>query len=236
MLDWDPVIDRREKVGPWFSLAGMHHARAQSTVAVARIAAAIRPGMTTRQACDAAGEVLKQMGMQRVWHRTIVCFGEDTLKKFSEQADPERVLGADDIFFVDIGPVWDGHEGDAGDTFVVGNDAEMQACARAARTLWHEVAARWRLDRLSGSALYACTAELAESMGWRLNHEIKGHRLSDFPHAIYRAGRLGDLELCPSIGLWVLEIQIAHPTRPFGAFFEDILIEDRGATSAGPVP
>jgi len=23
--------------------------------------------------------------------------------------------------------------------------------------------------------------------------------------------------------LWILEIQIAHPTKPFGAFYEDLL-------------
>ncbi|HEV7610225.1 MAG TPA: hypothetical protein VGO61_23030 [Steroidobacteraceae bacterium] len=27
--------------------------------------------------------------------------------------------------------------------------------------------------------------------------------------------------------LWVLEIQIHHPERPFGAFFEDLLLESR---------
>jgi len=34
----------------------------------------------------------------------------------------------------------------------------------------------------------------------------------------------------PASGLWVLEIQLRHPTRPFGAFFEDLLLEDRHFT------
>ena len=67
---------------------------------------------------------------------------------------PDYVLQANDIFYVDLDVVWDGHEGDAGDTFVVGDDPEMAACAEAARTLWHEVAARWRDEGLSGPALY----------------------------------------------------------------------------------
>ncbi len=62
-------------------------------------------------------------------------------------------------------------------------------------------------------------------MGWKLNWAVKGHRVSDFPHAIYRAGALGDFEGCPATGLWILEIQIAHPTRPIGAFYEDLLVE-----------
>ncbi len=216
----------QEEAGAGFSLAAMKHARAQSKLAVDRIAAAIRPGMSTQQACDAALATLAQMGMERNWHRLIVCFGEDTLKKFNERADASRVLGADDIFFVDIGPVWGGHEGDAGDTFVVGDDPAMHACAAAARTLWRQVATRWREDRCSGEELYAFAAQRAEAMGWRLNLDIKGHRVSDFPHAIYRAGKLGDFGLCPSTGLWILEIQIAHPTRPFGAFYEDLLVDE----------
>ncbi len=130
------------------------------------------------------------------------------------------------IFFVDIGPVWDGHEGDAGDTFVVGDDPEMVACAEAARALWHDVSRRWREDGLGGKALYAYAVEQASAAGWRLNLDIKGHRVSDFPHAIYRAGNLGDFADCPNTGLWILEIQIAHPTRDFGAFYEDILVSD----------
>ncbi len=69
-------------------------------------------------------------------------------------------------------------------------------------------------------------------MGWRLNLDIKGHRVCDFPHAIYRAGSLGDFGQCPATGLWILEIQIAHPTRPFGAFHEDLLFAPETAPRA----
>jgi hypothetical protein len=217
---------RSEATGAKFSLAAMRHARSLSQLAVRQIASGIRPGMAHAQATHLAMATLQKLEMERNWHPVIVRFGEDTLKTFRQTSDPDRVLGAEDIFFVDIGPVWEGHEGDAGDTFVVGEDAQMQACAEAARTLWHAVSERWRADGLSGQALYAYAAERAQAMGWRLNLDIKGHRVCDFPHAIYRAGNLGDFGLCPATGLWVLEIQIAHPTRPFGAFYEDLLIAD----------
>jgi hypothetical protein len=216
----------REAVGARFAPAAMLQARARSFEAVDRIGAAIRPGTTESEATALAQGILVDMGMERHWHPLLVRFGAGTLLKFNEASDPARVLGEHDIFFVDIGPVWAGHEGDAGDTFVVGDDAEMQACAAAARTLWHEVAARWRDDGLTGPALYAHAAERAQAMGWRFNHDIQGHRVSDFPHAIYKAGRLGDFAERPSSGLWILEIQIAHPTRPFGAFHEDLLVTE----------
>lgn len=220
------ITSPREAVGARFDLPAMLHARERSLEAVARAAAAVRPGMTEAAASALVHDTLVDMGMDRHWHPVIVRFGEATLKKFNEASDPNRVLGERDIFLLDIGPVWAGHEGDAGDTFVVGDDLDMRACAQAARTLWHDVAARWRKDGLSGSALYAYASERAQAMGWRLNHEIKGHRVSDFPHAIYKAGKLGDFDQRPSTGLWILEIQIAHPTRPFGAFYEDLLVAE----------
>ena len=223
------TISPREAVGARFAPAAMLHARAQSIAAVHRIAAAIRPGQTEGEATALAQDILQGMGMERHWHPLLIRFGEGTLLKSNEASDPARVLGERDIFYVDIGPVWQGHEGDAGDTFAVGGDAEMQACAAAARALWDEVAARWRDEGLAGDALYAFAGERARAMGWRLNHDIKGHRVSDFPHAIYKAGKLADFAQRPSSGLWILEIQIAHPTRPFGAFYEDLLVAEGAA-------
>jgi hypothetical protein len=37
-------------------------------------------------------------------------------------------------------------------------------------------------------------------MGWHLNLDIKGHRVSDFPHAVYKAAKLGDFDACPAVG------------------------------------
>ncbi|MGU7782252.1 hypothetical protein [Burkholderia sp. PU8-34] len=99
----------------------------------------------------------------------------------------------------------------------------MQACADAARTLFDDVKQHWQSTGAAGTALYAYAERRAAELGWRLNVDIKGHRVSDFPHAIYKAGNLGDFDACPDAGLWILEIQIAHPSRPFGAFYEDLL-------------
>jgi Xaa-Pro aminopeptidase len=215
---------RQEAVGAKFSLPAMVKARDLTFEAVRDIAAAIGPGMTEAEAYDMAQGVLGGLGMERLWHKTVIRFGEGTPDTFHAPARPDRRLRPDDIFFVDLGVVWDGHEGDAGDTFVVGDDPEMAACAQAARDLWRRVAERWRLDGLGGEALYRYAVEQTEAAGWRLNWQVKGHRVSDFPHAIYKAGALGDFEACPQAGLWILEIQIAHPSRPIGAFYEDLLV------------
>ena len=215
---------RREAVGDSFSLPAMIKARDLTFEAVRRIAAQIRPGVTEGRGDQIAQGVLEAMGVERLWHRNVVRFGPGTVETFHADFQPDYVLQPNDIFFVDLGAVFDGHEGDAGDTFVVGDDAEMHACAQACRDLWHEVAAQWRDHGVTGDALYRFARDRAEAMGWTLNWEVKGHRVSDFPHAIYKAGPLGDFEGVPVSGLWILEIQIAHPTRKIGAFYEDLLI------------
>lgn len=222
----------REAVGEAFSLPAMVRARDLTFEAVRAIAAEIRPGVTEGSAHQIAEDVLARMGMDRLWHRNVIRFGPGTLETFFGEFSPDYVLQPNDIFYVDLGVVWDGHEGDAGDTFVVGDDPEMAACAEAARTLWREVAARWRDEDLSGPGLYAYAQRRAQATGWRLNWEVKGHRVSDFPHAIYKAGALGDFDAAPATGLWILEIQIAHPTRPIGAFYEDLLVRNRVAQAA----
>ncbi|MGO4259938.1 M24 family metallopeptidase [Lysobacter sp. TAB13] len=214
----------KENVGPAFDPAAMLHARTMTWQAIDRIAAQIRPGMRESDAKTIGEAVLKDLGMARIWHPLLIRFGANTLKTFRQRSDGDVVLGEDDIYFIDMGVVWDGHEGDSGATFVTGADTDMRACADAAKTLFDRVHGYWKDQRVSGPELYRYAAEQAEAMGWVLNLDIQGHRVSDFPHAIYKAGDLGEFESCPAAGLWILEIQIAHPQRAFGAFYEDLLI------------
>jgi hypothetical protein len=93
----------------------------------------------------------------------------------------------------------------------------------APKTVFDDVEHHWRTTGARGKALYDYAAQRALALGWKLNLDIKGHRVSDFPHAIFKAGNLGDFESHPDAGLWILEIQLARPTRPFGSFYEDLL-------------
>lgn len=213
----------KEAVGAKFSVDAMRRAQALTWEATQKIAELIRPGMRESEALAASKALLASLGMERIWHPVLIRFGHNTLRTFGEPSQDDPVLGADDIYFIDIGVVWQGHEGDCGLTHATGQDPEMRRCAADAKRLYEVVQEHWRTERVTGQALYAYAEKQAEAMGWKLNLGIKGHRVSDFPHAIYKAGRLADLADTPSGGLWILEIQIAHPTRPFGAFYEDLL-------------
>lgn len=214
----------REAVGKRYDIQRMQRAREKSWAALHGIRARMRTGISEDEARVEAAEVFRELGMERLWHPVLIRIGANTIKTYRQKSDPAVRLGENDSYFIDLGLVFDGHEGDVGDTFVVGDAPQRQACAEAARALFHEVADAWRTRQLSGQALYAFADERAEAMGYRLNHAIKGHRVSDFPHAIHKGGDLGALDATPASGLWILEIQMRHPTEPFGAFYEDLLM------------
>ncbi|MGC1459601.1 MAG: M24 family metallopeptidase [Steroidobacteraceae bacterium] len=194
--------------------------------AVMAIAAVIRPGMLEEDAVTLANGMLAERQMRRGWHKVNLRFGVNTTLHFHTPSQPGVVLGENDIFFIDIGPVFEHWEGDAGDTFVVGEDADLVRCANDARAVFHAARRQWLAEGLSGRALYEFAATEASRLGWVLNLDMNGHRISDFPHKAIFTGSLAEIDFAPSAGLWVLEIQIRHPTRPFGAFFEDLLLED----------
>jgi Xaa-Pro aminopeptidase len=215
----------REAVGQHFDPALMQRARALSWQALEGIRERMRPGISEDEAKAEAVAVFETLGMERLWHPVLIRIGPNTTRTYREASLPGVRLGENDSYFIDLGLVFEGHEGDVGDTFVVGHAPERAACAQAARELFQDVAGRWRSDGWSGQKLYNYARERAEAMGWRFNHAIKGHRVSDFPHAVHQGGNLGDLDRTPGKGLWILEIQIAHPSEPFGAFYEDLLAD-----------
>lgn len=215
----------REAVGQRFDPALMQHARTLTWQALHGIRECMRPGISEDEARAKAKQVFEQLGMERLWHPVIIRIGPNTTKTYREPSHPGVRLAENDSYFIDLGLVFSGHEGDVGDTFVVGHAPERETCAQAARDLFQEVAAAWRDEGWNGQKLYNYASERAEMMGWRFNHAIKGHRVSDFPHSVHKGGDLGDLYHTPGKGLWILEIQIVHPTEPFGAFYEDLLAD-----------
>jgi methionyl aminopeptidase len=87
---------------------------------------------------------------------------------------------------------------------------------------------------LNGKALYAFADETARAMGWELNFDLPGHRVSDFPHAQIYTGSLADLEATASAMRWILEIHVRDPQKRFGAFFEDMLLDDELSVTSDP--
>jgi methionyl aminopeptidase len=220
-------ISTLEATGPVFELDGFMGVRARTRKAVHMIAKQIAPGMSEEEAKVIARSTLASLGMRRGWHHIIVRCGSNTTKDFMERSEPGVVLKDDDIFFIDIGPVYGDFEGDAGDTFVFGGNPLHLKAQRDVRDIWKIVRTKWFTEGLTGVKLYEFARKTTENLGWKLNMDLSGHRLSDYPHSVHYDGPLADVDFKPSPNLWVLEIAIAHPDKTFGAFYEDLLLEDQ---------
>jgi methionyl aminopeptidase len=220
-------VETIEGTGARYSVTELMAVRARTRRAVHTIADQVKPGMAEEEAKDIARRTLSSLGMRRGWHHIIVRCGPNTTKDFMELSEDGVVLGDNDIFFVDIGPIYKNCEGDAGDTFVFGSDPDHLRAKRDVRAIWEDVRQVWFDQHLTGQELYAYAEKTAGDLGWKLNLDLSGHRLCDFPHSAHYDGALAEVAFRPNPNLWVLEIAIAHPDRRFGAFYEDLLLEDQ---------
>jgi hypothetical protein len=222
----DDVQAGLEKTGAAFTTENMLAVRDVTRAAIHEIASRCKPGMVEEDAVEMAKDILAGQGMVQGWHDVYVRFGTNTTKTFGAPSDPGIVLGTNDIFLIDIGPVFEKWEGDGGDTFVTGTNPAHIKCAEDARKLFHLVRKKWLNERATGVVLYDYATAEAKKMGWELNLDLSGHRISDFPHAAVYDGPMNTVGFTPSPLLWVLEIHIRSTDMTFGAFYEDMLLDD----------
>lgn len=93
----------QEAVGPNYDSTKMLEARTHTFRAIARIAAAMRPGMRESEGVAVARSIPKEMGLLRGWHGVYVRFGENTLCTYNVKETPDVTLAENDIFYIDIG-------------------------------------------------------------------------------------------------------------------------------------
>lgn len=213
-----------ETVGGQFQNDLLKLARDKSLAVIMEVSSKIRPGMREIEAKELLQEIQTQRGAPKSWHPPQIRFGKNTLLAFGQKGQEDVVLQDNDIYFLDIGPIFENHEGDVGRPFVVGNSPEMEKCCKDACSIWHEVQAHWNATNASGKELYQMARKSAERYGWVLSlQKANGHRISDFPHAARMRGSIEELDKKPAANRWILEIQIQHPTEAYGAFYEDLL-------------
>lgn len=155
----------------------------------------------------------------KFWHPSKVRFAENTTCTFRAPSKEGVSLTNDETFFLDIGPVIDGHEADVGQTFSLSDPNFINP----AQEIFNQLEVFWQVEKMTGEALYKKGHELAQSMGLELNEDMHGHRLGDFPHALIHRGGLNEFSNAPKEMLWVLEIHVLNPKTKRGFFFEDIL-------------
>ncbi len=196
----------------------------------------IRPGVRERELSDEIARLAAEMfGVTRHWHRRIVRAGENTLQPFKEHP-PDRAIAADDIAYLDLGPIFEEWEADFGRTFVLGDDPDKMAVRDALPRVWE--AGRGYFDDhpdVTGAQLFEHVVDVARAEGFEWGSHIAGHLVGEFPHKKIagdgvewyimpgsdRPMRRGDPtgRACH----WILEIHLIDRVRGFGGFYEQLL-------------
>ncbi len=211
--------------GARFNLEDLMSARALSVEVVHSVANAVAPGMKTEDVEAILTKELNERAITKLWHPSKVRLGANTTKSFRELND-EVTLEEGDLFFLDIGPVYQDHEGDYGETFICGKDVLGHSrLSQGVKQIFEVTKKAWQEDNLSGEALYQVAMNEATKLDLILNPAMGGHRVGEFPHALHYKGQLLPYESIPHSGLWILEILVVDPAKGRGAFFEDLLIE-----------
>jgi Xaa-Pro aminopeptidase len=196
----------------------------------------VRPGVTetglSREIRDLARE---QFGARRHWHKRIVRAGPNTLQPYAENP-PNRVIGEDDIVFLDLGPVFAEWEADFGRTFVLGDDPVKLRLRDDVAVAFAEGKRHYDTHpEITGAEMYAFAQELAAARGWEYGGPLAGHLVGQFPHARVPGKRalsyiapdnntpLRGVDNAGNERHWILEMHFVDRDRAVGGFYEELL-------------
>ncbi|SPM33112.1 Xaa-Pro aminopeptidase, partial [Mycobacterium rhizamassiliense] len=198
--------------------------------------AMIRPGVGEKALSDEIRDLAADLlGVTWHWHRRIVRAGENTLLPFKEHP-PDRVIAADDIAFLDLGPIFEEWEADFGRTFVLGDDPAKEAVREALPRVWQAGRDYFRQHPdVTGAELYDHVVGLGRAEGFDWGSPIAGHLVGEFPHkkivgdgAQWYITPGSDKPMRRNDGRgrpchWILEVHLVDRPRAFGGFYEQLL-------------
>lgn len=198
--------------------------------------AMIAPGRTERAVEDEIYRLAAQrFGVEKHWHKRIVRAGVNTLTLAADNP-PVRTIEADDIVYVDLGPVFGEWEADVGRSYALGSDPRKKALVADLPTVFEKVKAHYcSSPDITGAELYRFAQQAAVEAGWSFGGKIAGHLIAEFPHAHVpgdkdlnrisplNPSRMRDLDTLGREKHWILEIHLVDRDLPFGGFYERLL-------------
>ena len=196
----------------------------------------IRPGVAETEINESVYALAAQMyGISRYWHKRIVRAGRNTLAPYDENP-PDLTIQADDIVFIDLGPVFEQWEADFGRTFVVGSDPYKLKLRDDVAAAFEEGKRYFKSNpEIRANELFAYAEELAKKYGWEFGGPIAGHLIGQFPHeripqdkiSLYvhphNNLRMRDADANGQARHWILEIHFVDKSRGIGGFYEELL-------------
>jgi len=196
----------------------------------------ILPGRSERDVeKDIYKLALERFGVEKHWHKRIVRAGANTLTIAADNP-PIRMIEADDMVYLDLGPVFEEWEADVGKTYALGNDPVKHRLIADLPKVFDALVAHFHADDdITGAAFYAEAHRLARAAGWHFGGRIAGHIVGEFPHAhipgdkdLYRISadnpsRLRDPDGDGQTKHWIIEVHLLEPDRRWGGFYERLL-------------
>lgn len=196
----------------------------------------VRAGVGERVLSDEIRDLANGMfGKTRHWHKRIVRSGENTLETARDNP-PDRVIGDDDIVFLDFGPLFEEWEADFGRTYVLGEDPVKLAIRDDLPTIWEAGRDYFNTHPdITGEELFHHVASVSREHGWVFGGHIAGHLVGEFPHEKIDGAEI-DSYVAPGSQLpmrrkdrsgrvchWILEVHLVDEQRRFGGFHEELL-------------
>jgi len=197
----------------------------------------VAPGRSERELdADIYKLAERDFGVKVHWHKRVVRAGTNTLCTFYDDP-PVRVVGPDDIVYVDLGPVFEEWEADIGRSYALGSDPEKKRLVADLPRLFDVVKAHYEASPdITGAELYRFAQQTAETAGWSFGGVIAGHIVGEFPHAQRVPGDRDQHRIAPANPKrmrdpdangherhWILEIHLVDKARTFGGFYERLL-------------
>jgi Xaa-Pro dipeptidase len=196
----------------------------------------IRPNvLESRLNEEIYGLANRMFGVSTYWHKRIVRAGSNTLAPYDENP-PDLTLGADDIVFLDLGPVFEEWEADFGRTFVLGADpAKLKLRDDVGKAFCLGKQYFHQRPDITSAELYHYAQKLATDMGWEYGGPIAGHLIGHFPHeripgdkvSLYvhpdNPARMRAPDAEGRERHWILEIHFVDRNRRIGGFYEELL-------------
>jgi Xaa-Pro dipeptidase len=196
----------------------------------------IRPGIMESDLNASIYSLAHEMfGITTYWHKRIVRAGRNTLLPYAENP-PDLRIEADDILFLDFGPVFEHWEADFGRTYVLGSDPLKQKLQRDVRDAFFEGKNHFKqAPQITASELFHYVKSLSERLGWEYGGPMAGHLIGQFPHERIPEDKISlyihpenprpirSLDEQGQQRHWILEIHFVDRAREIGGFYEELL-------------
>jgi Xaa-Pro dipeptidase len=211
-------------------------ARAQGLFAAIERDGLVQAGRSESDVEDDIRELAsREFGVEKHWHRRIVRSGPNSVTTAGDHP-PVRIIEADDIVYLDLGPVFGGWEADIGKSYALGNHLRKQALVAELPRQFQKLQTHLREHPgITGASLYEFAVSSARDAGWKFGGKIAGHIISEFAHAQIPGAkdltRISPLNPSPmsdpdSHGRprhWIGEIHLVERDESFGGFYERLL-------------